>query len=43
MVMSRDRNAAQNENIKIGNKYFDRTVKIYGNKPNKSIFYSGRK
>jgi len=41
VVMSRDQNAAQNKNIKKGNKSFERTVKIFGNKPNKSKFHSG--
>ena len=43
MVMSRDKDAGRSHNIRIDNRSFERVrVQIFGNKLNKSKFYSGR-
>jgi hypothetical protein len=44
MVLSQGQDTGQNHNIKIYNKSFEKggTVKIFGNNPNKSKFYSQR-
>jgi hypothetical protein len=44
MVMSRDQNAGRNHDVKINNSYFEMVEHfIFGNKPNGSKLYSGRK
>jgi hypothetical protein len=43
MLLSRDQNAGENGEMKIGNKSFEKcvTVQVFGNDSNKSKFYSG--
>jgi len=44
MVMCPDQNAGRSHNVKTENQLFERVNnKIYGNNPNESKFYSGKK